>query len=59
MKPIISIRCGSGRHSWSAMASLDYKCNGNAYTGKLTDPPVPCQCNCHYPGARKPDDDVK
>jgi hypothetical protein len=55
----ISQRCKTNKHSWAALNSPGFKCDGNAYPGKLIDPPVPCDCECHHPGARKPDDDVK
>jgi hypothetical protein len=51
----ISIRCTQAKHSWSAIKNPGFKCEGLAYPGGILADPVPCECNCHLPGA-KPDD---
>jgi hypothetical protein len=44
-KQIISRACNDRWHISSK--SQAYRCNGFAYPGGITDPPVQCDCDCH------------
>jgi len=51
----ISIRCVQAKHSWATLNNPGYKCDGLAWPGTLQEDPVPCECNCHLPGAKRPE----